>query len=365
MASVNWKKLKTSTEVKAIMRHNEQAKRQETGEHSNLDIDRSRTHLNFSVVGRSYADRCKMYDDAMIDAANYSKRKLRADAVTCLSLCTTMPDGLDDAQAHNWFSRVHELMCEQFGVSNVIDTDVHMDEIHEYYDPDKDEVVKSRPHAHTAVIPRTLDGRLCCKEVSSRSSIMALNATIEDMTQREYGIHFMTGEGKKGKSVERCKAESVIAAQNEEQRAITHRHMLVEKNAELNKRNAALFDELQKQNQKLEFAKESVKEIEEKLTIKQRTFVRNKEKHEMFIKNREEEINRRLEDIIKINSEYEKALEDIRKVLSTIKASAVKKAFEDRINDSLRKRAALTAELDAYVNNITQKSKFKERNITL
>lgn len=240
MASVNWKKLKTATEVKAIMRHDERDKRQQTGEHSNPDIDRSRTRLNFSVAGRSYADRCKMYDDAMTDAAQHSKRKLRADAVTCLALCTTMPDGLTDEQAHDWFTRVHELMCEQFGAANVIDTDVHMDEIHDYYDPDKNEVVTSRPHAHTAVIPRTVDGRLCCKEVSSRSAIMALNTAIEEMTQKEYGVQFMTGEGKKGRSVEQLKADSFIAAQDEEQRAIEHRHELVTKNSELYKRNAEL-----------------------------------------------------------------------------------------------------------------------------
>lgn len=365
MASVNWQKLKTATEVKAIMRHNEREKRQQTGEHSNLDIDRNRTRLNFSVVGHSYAERCKMYDDAIKDAAQHSKKKLRADAVTCLALCTTMPDGLTDAQAHSWFTRVHDIMCAQFGGDNVIDTDVHMDEIHQYFDPDKDAIVMSRPHAHTAVIPRTSDGRLCCKEVSARTAMIALNLAIEEMTQREYGIHFMTGERKKGKSVERCKAESVVAAQEEEQRAINHRHELIEKNAELSKRNAALSDELKKQNEKLENVKESAREIEEKIAIKHRTFIRNKEKNEKILQLRTEELNRYIEDIKRIQEEYTKALEDIRKVLSTIKTSAAKNAFEKRINDSLRKRAELTAEFDAYVNNIIQKSKDKEKSLSL
>ena len=365
MASVNWQKLKTATEVKAIMRHNEQDKRQQTGEHSNPDIDRSRTHLNFSVEGRSYADRCKMYDDAIADAAQHSKRKLRADAVTCLALCTTMPDGLTDEQALDWFTRVHELMCEQFGASNVLDTDVHMDEIHEYYDSDKDEVVKSRPHAHTAVIPRTSDGRLCCKEVSSRSSIMALNTAIEDMTQREYGVHFMTGECKKGKSVERCKAESVIAAQNEEQRAITHRHELVEKNAELNKRNMALSEELKKQNERLEKVKESAAEIGKMISIKQHNFEHNKEKHEKMLLLRSEEINRRIEEIKRMQSEFSKVLEDIHSVLSNIKSEAERNALEKRVNDSIRKRAELTAELNEYVDYITKQQQNKDRGFSL
>ena len=251
MASVKWDggKYKGATEAKAHFHHNEKEQREQTREHSNKDIDRSRTHLNFSVVGRSYAERCQMYDKAIAEAATHSKRKLRADAVTCLGLCTYAPAELTDEQCPEWFGKVHGIMVDMFGVENVIDTDVHRDEIHGYYDSENGEWTMSRAHAHTNVIPRTPDGRLCCKEIYTRENCIKLNERIEEMTQRDYGIKFMTGEKKKGKkTVEQLKEESLQAAWDEEQRAIEHRHELVVKNSELHKHN----EELRAENDELQ-----------------------------------------------------------------------------------------------------------------
>ncbi len=367
MASVKWDggKYKGAAEAKAHFRHNETEQRNQTGEHSNKDIDRSRTALNFSVIGRSYAERCKMYDTAIAEAAKHSKRKLRADAVTCLGLCTYAPAELPEEQCAEWFTKVHGIMIDLFCTENVIDTDVHFDEVHEYYDPEQDELVHSRVHSHTNIIPRTSDGRLCCKEIYTRSNCVKLNGLIEEMTQSEYGIQFQTGAKKKGtKTVEQLKADTLKAALDEEKRAREHRHELVTKNAELNKRNMALSDELEKQNERLEKAKESVEEIEKSIKRKQRIFENDKESHEKLMHLRTEEIHRYVEEIKRLQAEYSKALEEIRSILSTIKSEAERNAIEKRINDSIRKRAELTDELNNYVDSITKHQINSDRGLS-
>ena len=67
----------------------------------------------------------------------------------------------------------------------------------------------------------------------------------------------------------------------------------------------------------------------------------------------------------RIEAEYSKTLEDIRSILSTIKTAAERKAIEKKINESIRKRAKLTAELDEYVDFITKQQKNKDKAFSL
>ena len=217
MASVNWEKHTSATDVKALLRHDDKELRAQTKEHSNKHIDKSKTAQNYSIFGRSYTERCQMYDTAIADAEAHSMckgkpRKLRSTAVTCLTLETPAPAELPEERQREWFTRVHEIMCDTFGAENVIDTDVHLDEVHDYTEPESKERRTSRVHAHTAVIPRTPDGRLCCKDIYTRSAPTRLNQRIEDMTQAEFGVRFMTGEKvKSSKSVEQLKLDSAKA----------------------------------------------------------------------------------------------------------------------------------------------------------
>lgn len=209
MASINWEKYKTPIEVKAHIRHNEKQCRLNTKEHNNQHIDKSKSHYNYSLLHRSYAERCKIYDDIMADVRKHSKKALRKDAVTCLSLETAVPEQLPADKVYNWFEDYHMILCNFFGKQNILDTDVHFDEVHEYIDSKTHQKMMSRVHAHTNIIPRTLDGRLCCKDVSSRQNIIELNRQVEEMTQKNYGIQFNNGEVARKKSVEQLKAESL------------------------------------------------------------------------------------------------------------------------------------------------------------
>mgnify|MGYP004493565281 CR=1 FL=1 len=209
MASVNWEKYKTTIEVKAHIRHNEKQCREQTKEHNNQHIDKTKSCYNYSLLHRSYAERCKMYDDIIADIQARNKKALRKDAVTCLSLETAVPEQLPEDKIQAWFLSYHKILCNFFGIENIIDTDVHCDEQHEYIDPETHKKTMSRVHSHTLIVPRTSDKRLCCKEISSRKNIIELNRQIEEMSQREYGVQFNNGKTARKKSVEQLKAESL------------------------------------------------------------------------------------------------------------------------------------------------------------
>lgn len=216
MASINWAKYKTPNEVKAHIRHNEKQCRMATKEHNNQHINRALTANNYSIMGRSYADRCKIYDDAMT-----ALKPRRKDAVTCLSLETAVPENIPDEQVQEWCERYHAILCDFFGSENILDTDVHVDEIHEYIDARTKERKTSRVHTHTHIIPRTSDGRLCCKEVSARNRIIELNRQVDEMTQQEFGLEYNTKKSVRSKSVEQLKAESLQLQVEEQQETLS------------------------------------------------------------------------------------------------------------------------------------------------
>lgn len=233
MASTAWLKVKSAEEAKALFKHDERDKRSDTKVHRNFHIDKSKTHLNRSVIGRTYKERCDMYDKAIRNAeavaagntetyviksgknagktVQRKKNRLRKDSVTVLNLYTPTPKDLQEERQLEWFIKLHDIIVGFFGEENVIDSDIHFDEVHEYYDPVLKEWTLSRVHMQTSVLPITADGRLCCNDIFTRENCKKLNDLIEDMTQREFGIGFNTGETPRRETVENLKSKSYAA----------------------------------------------------------------------------------------------------------------------------------------------------------
>lgn len=225
MASCDWQKIKSAGEAKAMFRHCEKEQR-EQAQHTNKDIDKTRTHMNmqFGVMDSGYEAICNAYDEriAELDArANANKRK---DRVTLIGLSIPAPEGLTDMQSADWFCEVWRILSEQYG-TDLLGGAVHFDEVHEYTDPATHEKRMSRPAMHAYVIPTVCD-KLNAKQVASRSNMIALNNSVEAMSQARYGVHFMDGSKKKSrKSVEELKQESdkasvIVEAQREASKII-------------------------------------------------------------------------------------------------------------------------------------------------
>ena len=212
MASCDWQKIKGAGEAKAMFRHCESEQR-EQAQHTNKDIDKSRTYLNmqFGLMNEGYEAICKAYDERIADLDSRENANRRKDRVTLIGLSIPSPKGLTQEQSADWFCEVWRILDEQYG-SDLLGGAVHFDEVHEYTDPTTHEKRMSRPALHAYIVPE-VDGKLNAKKVSSRGCMVALNNTVEAMTKARFGVQFMDGSKKKSrKSVEELKQESDKAA---------------------------------------------------------------------------------------------------------------------------------------------------------
>lgn len=274
MASVQFYKCKGASVAKSIMRHADVDERLKH-EHSNKDIDKSKTALNTSLYDLSYAEMCDRYDEAMQRYQSNSKRAIRKDAVTLLDAIVTAPAGLNDALIDLWVSDVVDIINKHYKADVVLDAKIHRDEIHDYVDPDTHKTVTSRVHAHIFVLPE-VEQRLCCKQFTSRQNIMSLNRRIDKMTRNLYSCKFMTGQkahDRDFQTVEQLKRASDNAELELQSRQIksklqdTHNKLSATQKAlrDANKQLAAVSQQLQQQKAELHDISISVKKQKRKL----------------------------------------------------------------------------------------------------
>lgn len=221
MASVDWQRFKSTGHVMAVMRHDCKDTREACEEHTNADIQRDMTEKN---TGRwdTYAEAKKRYEERMAELPS----PRRKDSVLGLGFSIPAPENLPENQEEAWFSRVFDLMGNEFGLNNIVCYAIHRDEVHEYkvYKRDeagnriKDENGKnvletrvSRVHVQGVLVPE-FEGRVCARSVTTRARMIKINNAIEDMSKEEFGLKWLTGESQKSDaSVEKLKLDSLKA----------------------------------------------------------------------------------------------------------------------------------------------------------
>lgn len=211
MASCDWMKIKGAGEAKAMFRHCDEEKRLEC-EHSNKDIDKSRTHLNmaFGAFEDGYDTVCKAYDDFIADLDSMPGANKRKDRVTCVGWNIPVPGGMDENTAREWTVELYRLMIDRYD-DVLLGGTAHFDEVHEYKNAETGKKEESRIHVHMYAVP-VVDGKLNAKQFMSRRNMVQMNNAIEAMTQARFpGYKFQTGTKKKStKSVEELKNESAL-----------------------------------------------------------------------------------------------------------------------------------------------------------
>ncbi|HFE6098642.1 TPA: MobV family relaxase [Staphylococcus aureus] len=131
-------KVKSKTNTRGIQRHIQR----ENKNYENIDIDLSKSYLNYDLVNDTKFDFNKKIDEKI--EKNYKgKRKIRTDAIKHI-------DGLITSD-NVFFKHAKAFLEEEYGKENLLYATVHMDEI--------------TPHMHYGVVPITKDGRLSAKEV--------------------------------------------------------------------------------------------------------------------------------------------------------------------------------------------------------
>lgn len=208
MASVDWMKYKTAADVKARLRHDCQDTRENTKQHQNPHINKALTGTN-TGVWTEYKEARERFEKRLAEVTD--GKTVRKDAVRGVGFNIPAPEGLTPDKEDAWFARALDIMGERYGLENICCYTIHRDEVHDYYDTEKQAWCKSRVHAQGILVPE-VDGSLCAKKVTARGRMMALNEAIDQMSRDEFGLAFMDGTKRKSRgSVEVMKAKSLQA----------------------------------------------------------------------------------------------------------------------------------------------------------
>ncbi len=119
MASVDFKKLKTVGDVKAMLRHSDTEERLRHN-HSNEDIDKSRTNENINFAKLTYEQSCKRYDNRIKFLDSQPGANLRKDRVSAFGLTVPVCEGMDRTESIHFLNDVCKLFQSEFGNKNII-----------------------------------------------------------------------------------------------------------------------------------------------------------------------------------------------------------------------------------------------------
>lgn len=213
MASVNLQKHMTKTACCGIARHNYRDGRN----HSNPDIDPTRTHLNKHYGPQTSAEFRAKYHEMVkeFDRRIPPKRK-KQDRKTSLGLNIPSPrEGMTPEQEAAWSKAAYKKIEELFP-GQVVGGTYHADEVHKYI-VDKQEHT-SRGHTHVEVIPWTDQYGLNMDKFYKRDLPNRINAALDELCQEMYGHPYRDGTQAKSKGrVEKLKAESAAEERKQEE----------------------------------------------------------------------------------------------------------------------------------------------------
>ena len=233
MASADWMKL-TSPHAAGMKKHLGAEERLSVN-HSNRDIDKSKSHLNIVIGCEDYADalaamRARVKE---IDKRYPPLKKKKADErVIAEMIEVKCPQEIVEKGYEavcEYFRGVYKIQQDFFGAENVHGGFAHFDEIHTYTDKDGTKR-DSLPHMHTLVSayceweePVKVKGKktgefrhrqgINGKHFEVKPRYNQLNGKIDEYCMKYHGITYTKGKGKEpghGKTVETLKAEEKL-----------------------------------------------------------------------------------------------------------------------------------------------------------
>jgi hypothetical protein len=259
MAGINVEKYHGASETKAIIRHCDKVRRDKTAAHTNEQIDKSKTHLNFQWVGKgvqnSYEGVCGEYDKRLQEIDSKASKAPRHDRVTMIGYELPRPEKLPPEQFKAWSKDAIQTIINYYKQngykSGFLAAYGHVDEKHEYMKFDeklqKKVKVTSREHIHVFFNPysQRTDSSLNAKDFTSKKNLLELNKLVDSMTREKYGTYFCDGTRRKSKkSVEQLKSESRNLEMEEIER-------LEAENARLREENQRLAEQVRQLNTQL------------------------------------------------------------------------------------------------------------------
>lgn len=213
-------------------------------EHSNENIDKSRTHLNYDLKERGGQTAYVYYKERIDRIAEETKQRtgknIRKDAVTLCSWVVTSPKDLSPDKLPDFFKVCYAWFSERYGEDNIVTAVVHMDE--------------TTPHMHlqfTPIIENNGVRKLCAKDIETRKTLSTAHQKLQKRLEQALRceVNIINGATEKGN-------KSVLELQNE---------MLRQQLTEKEERAMQIEYELSNQKQKITTGKEELERLEEKI----------------------------------------------------------------------------------------------------
>lgn len=168
-----------SNQLSGIYNHNERVFKN----HSNKDIDPSRSHLNYELTNRDKTQTYHKQIKEHINENRISSRGIRKDAVLCnewvITSDKTFFESLDQEQTKKFFESAKNYFAEKYGEANIAYASVHLDE--------------STPHMHLGIVPMK-DGKLSSKALfGNRENLREIQDELPKYLN-EQGYNLQRGE---------------------------------------------------------------------------------------------------------------------------------------------------------------------------
>lgn len=193
-----------SNQLSGIYNHNERVFKN----HSNKDIDPSRSHLNYELTNRDKTQTYHKQIKEHINENRISSRGIRKDAVLCnewvITSDKTFFESLDQEQTKKFFESAKNYFAEKYGEANIAYASVHLDE--------------STPHMHLGIVPMK-NGKLSSKALfGNREKLREIQDELPKYLN-EQGYNLQRGEvdsKKKHLKTEEFKEKQKILKQADE-----------------------------------------------------------------------------------------------------------------------------------------------------
>lgn len=207
------------TEVAEILQHNTRGiDSPDTHKHSNENIDRLRTHLNYDLKGRDGLTAYQYYQSLIGEIEDKTKARggkaIRKDAVTYCSWVVTVPETLPKEKYKDFFKGVYKFFAERYGEKNIVNADVHKDEVTD--------------HIHLGFVPIVYDKKngfekLCAKNLETQNSLKKAHKDLQKYLEAKLGcaVYILNGATVNGnKSIAELKLETTLEKVSEAEKKL-------------------------------------------------------------------------------------------------------------------------------------------------
>lgn len=207
------------TKVAGLLLHNMRGiESPDTHKHSNENIDRSRTHLNYDLKDRdglsAYQYQQKLIDEIEEKTKARGGRAIRKDAVTFCSWVVTVPETLPTEKYEDFFKGVYDFFAERHGEKNIVTAVVHLDEV--------------TPHMHLGFVPIVIDKKtglekLCAKNLETQKSLAKAHKDLQKCLEAKLGcaVDILNGATVNGnRNVAELKLETTLKEVDESEKKL-------------------------------------------------------------------------------------------------------------------------------------------------